>query len=82
MVILGTFDEVTSIALEIAWQAHPARMLRVLCGFKVLLGRSVRSELRELVISFGRTGYVALYRVVRSQVEVLSIRHQREVGAR
>lgn len=38
-------------------------------------------ELRELVISFGRTGYVALYRYlpVRNEVRVLALRHQREL---
>jgi plasmid stabilization system protein ParE len=46
-----------------------------------LIGRIVTGELRELVISFGRTGYVALYRYVaaRDQVRVLAIRHQREL---
>src|SRR5207244_2445753 len=47
-----------------------------------LVGRRVQGELRELVISFGRTGYVALYRFVpaRNQVRILAIRHQRELG--
>lgn len=46
-----------------------------------LVGRLVRDELRELVISFGRTGYVALYRFApaRDQVVVLALRHQREL---
>ena len=46
------------------------------------VGRSVEGELRELVISFGRTGYVALYRFVpaRDQVRILAVRHQRELG--
>ena len=46
-----------------------------------LLGREVTSELRELVISYGKTGYVALYRFIaaRNQVRVLAIRHQREL---
>jgi plasmid stabilization system protein ParE len=46
------------------------------------VGRIVEGELRELVISFGRTGYVALYRFVpaRDDVRVLAIRHQRELG--
>lgn len=46
-----------------------------------LIGRIVGGELRELVISHGRTGYVALYRFVpaRGQVRVLAIRHQREL---
>jgi plasmid stabilization system protein ParE len=44
--------------------------------------RIVEDELRELVISFGRTGYVALYRYlpVRDQVRILAFRRQRELG--
>jgi plasmid stabilization system protein ParE len=51
-------------------QAHP------------LTGRRVEGELRELVISYGHTGYVALYRFVVSQdeVRILALRHQRELG--
>jgi len=46
-----------------------------------LIGRPVEGELRELVISFGRTGYVALYRFMPSEnrVRVLALRHQREL---
>jgi plasmid stabilization system protein ParE len=46
------------------------------------IGRAVEGELRELVISFGRTGYVALYRFVatRNQVRILAFRHQRELA--
>ena len=46
-----------------------------------LIGRAVDEELRELVISFGKTGYVALYRFLprRDEVRVLAIRHQREL---
>jgi plasmid stabilization system protein ParE len=46
-----------------------------------LIGRIVTADLRELVISFGRTGYVALYRFVpsRHEVRILAIRHQREL---
>ena len=46
-----------------------------------LVGRSVAGELRELVISFGKTGYLALYRFLPhlDEVRVLAIRHQREV---
>lgn len=46
------------------------------------IGRPVRNSLRELVISYGRTGYVALYRVVSTRVEVLALRHPKEVGYR
>jgi plasmid stabilization system protein ParE len=47
-----------------------------------LIGRRVEGELRELVISYGQTGYLALYRHVigRDQVRTLAIRHQRELG--
>lgn len=46
-----------------------------------LIGRRVEQELRELVISFGRSGYVALYRYrpARDEVRVLALRHQREL---
>ena len=39
-------------------------------------------ELRELVISYGRTGYVALYRffIARDEVRALAIRNQRQLG--
>ena len=46
------------------------------------IGRRIEGEIRELVISFGRTGYVALYRYIplRDLVRILAIRHQREIG--
>jgi plasmid stabilization system protein ParE len=47
-----------------------------------LVGRRVEGELRELIISYGQSGYVALYRFVipRDAVRILAIRHQRELG--
>lgn len=47
-----------------------------------LVGRRVEGELRELIISYGHSGYVALYRFVvsRDEVRILAIRHQRELG--
>jgi plasmid stabilization system protein ParE len=47
-----------------------------------LMGRRLEGELRELIISYGQTGYVALYRfvILRDEVRVLALRHQREVG--
>jgi plasmid stabilization system protein ParE len=46
-----------------------------------LIGRTVAGELRELVISYGKTGYIALYRFlpVQDQVRIVAIRHQREL---
>ncbi len=47
-----------------------------------LIGRVVEHGLRELVISRGRTGYLALYRFDESKYRclILAIRHQREAG--
>ncbi len=47
-----------------------------------LIGRPAEQGLRELVISRGRTGYIALYRFLKVDdiVLVLALRHQREVG--
>ena len=46
-----------------------------------LIGRTVTGELRELVISYGKSGYIALYRflTVPDQIRILAIRHQREL---
>ena len=46
-----------------------------------LVGRAVAGDLRELVISFGKTGYLALYRFLPhlDEVRVLALRHQREL---
>jgi plasmid stabilization system protein ParE len=47
-----------------------------------LVGRRIEGELRELVISYGQSGYVALYRFViaRDEVRMLALRRQRELG--
>lgn len=44
------------------------------------VGRPIRGELRELVISHGRSGHVALHRVRAGTVVVLALRQQREAG--
>ncbi len=47
-----------------------------------LIGRPVDADIRELVISRGRTGYVALYSYEpeHDAILILAIRHQREAG--
>jgi plasmid stabilization system protein ParE len=47
-----------------------------------LIGRPAPHNLRELVISKGRSGYVALYRYLpaKDRIDILAIRHQRECG--
>ena len=46
------------------------------------IGRLVQNQLRELIISRGKTGYVALYEYDEAAdvALVLAIRHQREAG--
>ena len=47
-----------------------------------LIGRRIERDLRELVISYGESGYIAVYRfvVASDEIRVLAIRHQREIG--
>lgn len=66
----AALNAVTTITSAIdTLQAHP------------LMGRRIEGEIRELVISYGKNGYVALYRFMpsTSQVRILAIRHQREL---
>ncbi len=51
-------------------------------GAHPLIGRRVAGELRELVISCGHTGYIALYEYNArfDRIIVRAIRHQREAG--
>jgi plasmid stabilization system protein ParE len=65
---LDTYDLIESALCVL--QRHPQ------------MGRPVEAGLRELVISRGRTGYLALYRFdeVRDEALILAVRHQREAG--
>ncbi|MFA5825306.1 MAG: type II toxin-antitoxin system RelE/ParE family toxin [Gallionellaceae bacterium] len=47
-----------------------------------LIGRPAPHDMRELVISKGQSGYVALYRFfpATDRIDILAIRHQRECG--
>ena len=47
-----------------------------------LIGRKAEHDMRELLISQGRTGYVALYsyEIDSDVVLILAVRHQREAG--
>ena len=51
-------------------------------GNHPLIGRPIEHDLRELIISRGKTGYVALYSYEEAQdvVLILALRHQREAG--
>jgi len=64
-----------------ATAANVIRQTVEVLGAHPLIGRRVHGELRELVISYGKTGYVALYRFLpdRMLIRILAIRHQREL---
>lgn len=74
--------------LEQAVALEAARTAELIAdGLEILkdhpgVGRPVGHGLRELVISRGRTGYLALYAYDRDAdvVSVLGLRHQREAG--
>ena len=72
-------------------QADPVHASEVLAGIAEavellerhpLMGRPAAQDYRELVISRGKTGYVALYRYdhEREAVVILALRPQREAG--
>jgi addiction module RelE/StbE family toxin len=67
-------------------QAHETAQL-IVDAIEILrkhpeIGRRVRKSYRELVISRGRSGYLALYHYhpKTDTVTVLAVRHQREAG--
>ena len=77
-------------AFEFLAQDDPAAAVRAAAAIREavdmlsrhpLIGRAVEQGLRELVISFGKTGYVALYRFLpqSDEIRVLAFRHQREL---
>ena len=74
--------------LEQSLPAEAARTAELIAdGLEILkdhpaVGRPMGRGLRELVISRGRTGYLALYVHDRDAdaVSVLGLRHQREAG--
>ena len=68
-----------AVALETAQLIEEAVLI---LGRHPLIGRPIEHGLRELIISRGRTGYVALYlyRENEDVALILAIRHQREAG--
>ena len=61
---------------------HKIRSAIAVLDMHPLVGRRVDTYIRELVISWGDTGYLALYRfdAAFDVVRILRIRHQREAG--
>jgi len=84
---LADLDRLTDFLLEADPTSAPETTDLILEAVEVLanhplIGRPVEEELRELIISRGKSGYVALYSYEEAEdaVLILTIRHQREVG--
>ena len=82
-------ERVVEFYLARSPQAAGSALLQIQGAVSVLaahprIGRRVDTFRRELVISYGATGYLALYRYDTRPdvVRVLRIRHQREAGYR
>jgi plasmid stabilization system protein ParE len=84
---LGDFERIIEHLLEHSPASASAALKRIRSAIEILqdhpeIGRRVDADRRELVISRGRSGYLALYRFepALDVVRVLRIRHQREAG--
>lgn len=84
---LQDVERLTAFLIESEPDAAAATGQLLLGGLSILrehplVGRQAEQGFRELLISRGRTGYVALYRydVERDLAIVLAVRHQRESG--
>jgi plasmid stabilization system protein ParE len=84
---LDDLDRLTDFLLEQSPESAAATAPIIVSALQALklhplLGRPAEYRLRELLISRGRTGYVAIYEydAATDTVLVLAVRHQREVG--
>lgn len=79
------FERIFDFVFERAPESATARIAAIVEALGILatspmIGRPVPHGLRELVISSGASGYLALYRYkqIEDEVEVLAVRSQRE----
>ena len=86
---LADLERIVDFVLEAAPKSAQAALHQIRRAVIILeshpsIGRRVEKRLRELVISYGASGYVGLYRYdpVADAVLILRIRHQREAGYR
>jgi plasmid stabilization system protein ParE len=86
---LRDLERIIEFLLESAPEAASAAIEQIRSAVTVLeahprIGRRADSLRRELVITYGASGYLALYRheVKTEVVRILRIRHQREAGYR
>ena len=81
------FERVTEFLLETSPEAAAQVLTNIRSAIGILeahplIGRRIDDHVRELVISQGSTGYLALYRFdpVFDVVRILRLRHQSEAG--
>lgn len=86
---LQDLERIVEFLLDASPESAPATFRQIQGAIEILsdhprIGRRARGELRELVISVGASGYLALYRydAVLDLVRIVRIRHQREAGYR
>ena len=84
---LRDLERLSDFLLETEPQAAHDTAVLILEALEILtqhpeIGRKVHFGQRELVISRGRTGYLALYRYLPhiDRILILALRHQRESG--
>ncbi len=84
---LADLERLSDFLLQADPHAAEDTALLIFDALEILLqhpeiGRKVHFGQRELVISRGRTGYLALYRFLPhiDRIVVLALRHQRESG--
>jgi plasmid stabilization system protein ParE len=84
---LADLERLSNFWLEVDPKAAHDTALLIFDALEILvqhpeIGRKVHFGQRQLVISRGRTGYLALYRFLPriDCILVLALRHQREVG--
>ena len=83
------FERIIEFLLETSPEAAAQALDGIRSAIDILeahpfIGRPVDDQIRELVISRGATGYLALYRFdpTFDVVRILRMRHQREAGYR
>jgi plasmid stabilization system protein ParE len=84
---LADLERIIEFLLESSPAAAAAALSQIRSAVTILeahprVGRRIDAHRRELVITYGAAGYLALYRhdVPQDVVRVLRVRHQREAG--
>jgi addiction module RelE/StbE family toxin len=84
---LADFERIVEFSFETSPESAMQTLLNIRSAVGILeahplIGRRIDGHIRELVISHGATGYLALYRydAAFDVVRILRIRHQREAG--